>query len=98
MRFVSAPLGNPAAVRAAFASLSFQPWSSVAPIVTITLSTEPEGGALDWNEIPCLVSKSFARSHSANLDHGPTKTWRWQSVASIVTGVLAAAVSSAGLT
>src|SRR5215831_9757566 len=75
---------------------SSQPRISVSPTRVTTPS--PGIGSSEVNETPCLVRKSLALSQSLNLDHGPTKTWKWQSPAATLIGVLAEAASSSGFT
>ena len=50
-----------------------QPSIRVAP--TVVTTAFPDSAGTDLNDRPCLVRKSFARSQSENLLHGPTKRW-----------------------
>src|SRR5438046_1707532 len=59
----------------------------VVPMVVTT--GLPGSAGTDLKDKPCLVRKSFARSQSENLLHGPTKMWNWHSVAATVIGVFA---------
>ena len=54
----------------------------------LTLSVAPVGKATDLKDSPCLVRKSLARSQSEYLVNGVTKTWKAQSFAETVIGVL----------
>src|SRR5512140_1780486 len=93
---LSALVGYLSSASVAFQSASFQPFISFGPIFTSTLSGELAGRSTEVNESPDFVRKSFARSQSENLDHGPTKMWKLQSFAWTVMGLFFAKVSSAG--
>src|SRR5512141_1063013 len=94
----SAFVGYLRSASAFFQLPSFQPFTSVGPIFTITLSLAPAGRSVDVKDRPDFVRKSFARSQSENLDHGPTKMWKLQSLAWTVITLFFANVSSAGFT
>ena len=93
-----APVGYLRSASAFLASASFQPLSSVGPILTITLSGEPAGKSVAVNESPDLVRKSCARSQSENFVNGVTKMWKLQSFACTVIGFFCWNSSSAGFT
>src|SRR5580765_6690680 len=83
---LSAVGGAPAAFRVAVSFAWSQPSTFSVPMVATTLPGSP---GTDLNERPCLVRKSFTRSQSENLLHGPTKMWNLQSasLAETVIGV-----------
>src|SRR3954466_4392529 len=94
---LSAVGGAPAAFSVP-ASLGWsQPSTFSVPMVVVTL---PAGPSTDLNERPCLVRKSFTRSQSENLLHGPTNMWNLQStsLAATVICVFCENCSSVGLT
>src|SRR5262245_61334872 len=94
---LSAVGGAPAVFSVAASCFWSQPSTFAVPMVVVTL---PIGPSVDLNDRPCLVRKSFTRSQSENLLHGPTNRWNWQSFlfASTTIGVLAENSSSAGFT
>src|SRR3954470_21686893 len=94
---LSAVGGAPAVLRVSASFFWSQPSTFSLPMLVVTL---PAGPSTDLNERPCLVRKSFTRSHSENLLHGPTKMWNWHSAGLAVTviGVFCENASSVGLT
>src|SRR5579885_2167764 len=93
---LSALAGAPACLSVSVSAFWSQPSTFALPIVVVTL---PVLGT-DSNDRPCLVRKSFTRSHSENLLHGPTNRWKLHSfgLAATVIFVLSENCSSAGLT
>src|SRR5712664_1898741 len=89
--------GAPAALRVSVSFFWSQPSIFAAPMVVVTVL--PSAGT-DLNDRPCLVRKSFTRSQSENLLHGPTKMWNLQSagLAATVIGFFCENSSSAGFT
>src|SRR3954466_8508106 len=81
---LSAPALKPVSFRTAAICLTSAP-STLADPMVVTMDLPATDGA-DLNESPCLVRKSFTLSQSLNLLHGPTNTWKLQSVASTVMG------------
>src|SRR5437879_12687062 len=73
---LSALGGAPAAFRVAASFAWSQPSTLLVPIDVVTVL--PSAGT-DLNDNPCFVRKSFTRSQSENLLHGPTKMWNWHS-------------------
>src|SRR5262249_42170300 len=94
----SALVGYLSSASAFFVFASFQPLSSVCPMRTTTFSAVPAGRSVDVNDSPDLVRKSFALSHSLNVDHGPTKMWKLQSRACTEIGLAFWNDSRAGFT
>src|SRR6266850_632980 len=94
---LSALAGAPLAFSVAASFAWSQPSTLAAPMVVVTVL--PSAGT-DLNDRPCLVRKSFTRSQSENLLHGPTKMWNLQSagLAATVIGFFCENSSSAGLT
>src|SRR2546426_7251786 len=94
---LSALAGAPACFSAAVSFFWSQPSILVVPMVVVTVL--PSAGT-DLNDNPCFVRKSFTRSQSENLLHGPTKRWNWHSagLAATVIGFFCENSSSAGLT
>src|SRR5262247_3494740 len=74
---LSALSGAPAALSVAASCFWSQPSTLVLPIVVTTAL--PGSAGTDLNDSPCLVRKSFTRSQSENLLHGPTNRWNLQS-------------------
>src|SRR5438132_510785 len=93
---LSAVAGAPEAFRVSVSFFWSQPSILVVPMVVVTVL--PSAGT-DLNERPCLVRKSFTRSQSENLLHGPTKMWNLQSagLAATLIGFFCENSSSAGL-
>src|SRR5438874_6775623 len=94
---LSAVGGAPAAFSVSASFFWSQPSTVAEPIVVTTFPGAPE---TDLNDRPCFVRKSFTRSQSENLLHGPTNRWNWQSAALAATEicVFCENCSSAGLT
>src|SRR5690349_15118172 len=98
----SAPATKPASFSAALSlgrpSLASKP-SSFLSLMLITTG-EPAAPLIEVKDRPDLVSASLARSHSVNLDHGPTKMWKLHCAGSAVTEILVLAwkLSNAGFT
>src|SRR3954454_24694232 len=94
---LSAVGGAPASLSVPVSCFWSQPSTFLSPMLVVTL---PAGPSTDLNDRPCLVRKSFTRSQSENLLHGPTKMWNLQSAsfAATVIGVFCENVSSVGLT
>src|SRR2546430_963429 len=96
--FLSAAVGYLRSASAFLYAASFQPLSSVGPILATTLSAELAGRSVDVKDSPALVRKSLVLSQSENFDHGPTKMWKWQSFAATVIAFVLANDSRPGLT
>src|SRR3954468_18948815 len=94
---LSAVGGAPASFSAPASTFWSQPSTFFSPMLVVTL---PAGPSTDLNESPCLVRKSFTRSQSENLLHGPTNRWNLHSLslAATVIGVFFENSSSAGFT
>src|SRR4051812_7961548 len=95
--FLSALAGAPAALRVAAIFAWSQPSIFSLPMLVVTL---PAGPSTDLKDRPCLVRKSFTRSQSENLLHGPTNKWNLQSAsfAATVMVVFCEKVSRLGFT
>src|ERR1041385_8208663 len=98
MAALSAAFGYLRSASALSHAFGSKPFSSVGPILAVTLSGDPAGRSVDVNDNPAFVRKSFALSQSENFDQGPTKMWKLQSFACTEIGFAFANVSSAGLT
>src|SRR5437868_9876256 len=96
--FLSAAFGYLRSASALLYASAVNPLSSVGPILVTTLSAASAGRSVDVKDRPALVRKSFVLSQSENLDHGPTKMWKWQSFAAPEIALALANDSSAGLT
>src|SRR2546421_5615530 len=94
---LSAVGGAPDSLSVAASCFWSQPSTFLSPMVVVTL---PAGPSTDLNDRPCFVRKSFTRSQSENLLHGPTKRWNLQSasLAATVICVFLEKSSSVGLT
>src|SRR5258706_717581 len=98
MALLAAVFGYLRSASAFSAAFWSQPFSSVGPIFTSTLSVELAGRSVEVNESPAFVRKSLARSHSENFDQGPTKMWKLHSLAWTEMGFVFANDSSPGFT
>src|SRR5262245_650776 len=79
---VSALAGRPAAVNAACHFAASKPSTLVLLMERLTCCP---GAFCLVNDTPSLVTKSCARSHCVKFDHGPTKMWKLQELASAET-------------
>src|SRR5215813_12435707 len=79
---VSALAGRPAAANAACHLAASKPSTLVLLMDRLTCGP---GVFCLVNDTPSLVTKSCARSHCVKVDHGPTKMWKLQVLASAET-------------
>src|SRR5262245_47051706 len=93
---LSAVGGAPAAFSVSASAFWSQPSTDLSPMVVTTLLA----AGIEVNERPCFVRKSWTRSQSENLLHGPTNRWKLHSpgLAATVIFVFSENDSSAGLT
>src|SRR6266850_90794 len=94
---LSALAGAPAALSVSASFFWSQPSILVVPMLVVTVL--PSAGT-DLKDKPCFVRKSFTRSQSENLLHGPTKMWNLHcsGFAATVIGFFSENCSSVGLT